>query len=189
MTRRRAPTTRTAGTACPDGWRPKPASPRWSSPETSTTSAAFPTSRRKRTSRRSSNRSRRGDKMLDALFKPKAVAVIGASTKELSIGNVILRNLQEYGYRGKIYPINPTAPEVRGVKAYKSLDEIPGKVDLAHIIIPAKLVPQAIEDCGKKGIKAVVINSAGFSEMGCLLYTSDAADDLLCVDLGGRRII
>src|SRR5659263_545486 len=166
MTRRRAPTTRTAGTACPDGWRPKPASPRWSSPETSTTSAAFPTSRRKRTSRRSSNRSRRGDKMLDALFKPKAVAVIGASTKELSIGNVILRNLQEYGYRGEIYPINPTATEVRGIKAYKSLDEIPGEVDLAHIIIPAKLVPQAIEDCGKKGVKAVVINSAGFSEMG-----------------------
>jgi acyl-CoA synthetase (NDP forming) len=104
--------------------------------------------------------------MLDALFKPKAVAIIGASTKELSIGNVILRNLQEYGYRGQIYPINPTAPEVRGIKAYKSLDEIPGPVDLAHIIIPAKLVPQAIEDCGRKGVKAVVINSAGFSEMG-----------------------
>ncbi|OIP33561.1 MAG: CoA-binding protein, partial [Deltaproteobacteria bacterium CG2_30_66_27] len=104
--------------------------------------------------------------MLDALFKPKAVAIIGASTKELSIGNVILRNLQEYGYKGEIYPINPTAPEVRGIKAYKSLAEIPGEVDLAHIIIPAKFVPQAIEDCGKKGIKAVVINSAGFSEMG-----------------------
>ena len=104
--------------------------------------------------------------MLDALFRPKAVAIIGASTKELSIGNVIIRNLQEYGYRGEIYPINPTAPEVRGIKAYKSLDEIPGEVDLAHIIIPAKLVPQAIEECGKKGVKAVVINSAGFSEMG-----------------------
>lgn len=104
--------------------------------------------------------------MLDALFKPKAVAVIGASTKELSIGNVILRNLQEYGYKGEIYPINPTAPDVRGIKAYKSLEEIPGEVDLAHIIIPAKLVPQAIEDCGRKGVKAVVINSAGFSEMG-----------------------
>src|SRR5512141_2240171 len=104
--------------------------------------------------------------MLDALFRPKAVAIIGASTKELSIGNVILRNLQEYGYRGEIYPINPTAPEDRGIKAYKSLEESPGKVDLAHIIIPAKLVPQAIEDCGKKGVKAAVINSAGFSEMG-----------------------
>jgi acetyltransferase len=104
--------------------------------------------------------------MLDALFKPRAVAIVGASTKELSIGNVIIRNLQEYGYKGAIYPINPTAPDVRGIKAYKSLSEVPGEVDLAHIIIPAKFVPQTIEECGRKGIKAVVINSAGFSEMG-----------------------
>jgi len=104
--------------------------------------------------------------MLDALFKPRAVAIVGASTKELSIGNVIIRNLQEYGYKGAIYPINPAAPDVRGIKAYKSLSEVPGEVDLAHIIIPAKFVPQTIEECGRKGIKAVVINSAGFSEMG-----------------------
>jgi acyl-CoA synthetase (NDP forming) len=104
--------------------------------------------------------------MLDALFKPKAVAIIGASTKELSIGNVIIKNLQEYGYKGEIYPINPTAPSVRGIKAYKSLDELPGKADLAHVIIPSVHVPQTIEACGKNGIKAVIINSAGFSEMG-----------------------
>lgn len=104
--------------------------------------------------------------MLDALFRPKAVAIIGASTKELSIGNVIIRNLQTYGYKGSIYPINPTAPDVRGIPAYKSLDEVPGEIDVAHIIIPAKIVPQAIEECGKKGVKAVIINSAGFSEMG-----------------------
>ena len=104
--------------------------------------------------------------MLDPLFKPKAIAIIGASTKELSIGNVIIKNLQSYGYTGPIYPINPAAPEVRGIKAYQSLEEIPGEIDLAHIIIPAPMVPQAIIDCGKKGIKAVIINSAGFSEMG-----------------------
>lgn len=104
--------------------------------------------------------------MLDALFRPKAVAIIGASTKELSIGNVIIRNLQTYGYQGKIYPINPTAPEVRGIPAFKSLEEVPGEIDVAHIIIPAKIVPQAIEECGRKGVKAVIINSAGFSEMG-----------------------
>ena len=104
--------------------------------------------------------------MLDALFKPRAVAIIGASTKELSIGNVIIRNLQKYGYTGPIYPINPAAPEVCGLKAYKALDEVPGPVDLAHVIIPAPMVPQAILECGKKGIKAVIINSAGFSEMG-----------------------
>ncbi|MGE5753908.1 MAG: acetate--CoA ligase family protein, partial [Deltaproteobacteria bacterium] len=104
--------------------------------------------------------------MLDALFKPRAVAIVGASTKELSIGNVIIKNLQTYGYRGRIYPIHPTAPDVRGLKSFKTLDEIPGEVDVAHIIIPAKLVPQAIEECGRKGVKAVIINSAGFSEMG-----------------------
>ncbi|ACM18538.1 acyl-CoA synthetase, ADP-forming [Geotalea daltonii FRC-32] len=104
--------------------------------------------------------------MLDSLFKPRAVAIVGASTKELSIGNVIIRNLQKYGYKGEIYPLNPTAPEVCGIKAYKTLEEIPGEVDLAHVIIPSKFVPQTIEDCGRKGIKAVIINSAGFSELG-----------------------
>lgn len=104
--------------------------------------------------------------MLDPLFKPRAVAIIGASTKELSIGNVIIRNLQKYGYTGPIYPLNPNAPEVCGLRAYKSLEEISGPVDLAHVIIPAPMVPQAIRECGQKGIKAVIINSAGFSEMG-----------------------
>ncbi|NOY12541.1 MAG: CoA-binding protein [Deltaproteobacteria bacterium] len=104
--------------------------------------------------------------MLDALFKPKAVALIGASTKELSIGNVIIRNLQTYGYKGAIYPVNAKAAEVCGLKSYPSISAIPGEVDLAHIIIPSKFVPQAIEECGQKGVKAVIINSAGFSEMG-----------------------
>jgi acetyltransferase len=104
--------------------------------------------------------------MLDPLFKPRAIAIVGASTKELSIGNVIIKNLQTYGYTGPIYPINPSAPDVRGIKAYKTLEEVPGEIDLAHIIIPAPMVPQAITECGKKGIKAVIINSAGFSEMG-----------------------
>lgn len=104
--------------------------------------------------------------MLDALFKPRSIAVIGASTKELSIGNVIIHNLQRYGYKGAIYPINPSAPDVRGIKAYPNLAAVPGKIDLAHIIIPSKFVPQAMEECGEKGIKAVIINSAGFKEMG-----------------------
>jgi acetyltransferase len=104
--------------------------------------------------------------MLDALFKPNAVALIGASTKELSIGNVIIRNLQTYGYKGEIYPVNAKADEVCGLKSYPSIADIPGKVDLAHIIVPSQFVPQAIEECGQKGVKAVIINSAGFSEMG-----------------------
>lgn len=104
--------------------------------------------------------------MLEPLFKPRAVAIVGASTKELSIGNVIIKNLQAFGYKGKIYPIHPSAPEVRGLKAYASLADVPGDVDLAHIILPSRLVPQAVEECGQKGVRAAVINSAGFSELG-----------------------
>jgi len=103
---------------------------------------------------------------LDSLFKPRSIAIIGASTKELSIGNVIIKNLLHYGYTGPIYPINPKAPEVRGLKAYASIFDVPGEIDLAHVIVPSKFVPQVIEDCGKKGIRSVIINSAGFSRNG-----------------------
>ena len=103
---------------------------------------------------------------LDYLFKPKSIAIIGASTKELSIGNVILKNLVHYGYIGPIYPINPKADEVRSIKAYKTIFDVSEDIDLAHIVIPPPFVPQAVEDCGKRGIKAVIINTAGFKEMG-----------------------
>ncbi|MGP8217438.1 MAG: acetate--CoA ligase family protein [Bacteroidia bacterium] len=103
---------------------------------------------------------------LDPLFKPKAIAIIGASVKELSIGNVIIKNLLHYGYTGKIYPINPKESTIRGLKAYPTIFDVEGDIDLAHVIIPGKFVPQIIEDCGKRGIKSVIINSAGFSEMG-----------------------
>ena len=104
--------------------------------------------------------------MLDILFNPRSVAVIGASTKELSIGNRIIKNLVDFGYKGPIYPINPKADVVRDIKAYGSILDVPGEVDLVHIIIPNKYTPMAIEDCGKKGVKAIIINSAGFKEIG-----------------------
>jgi acetyltransferase len=104
--------------------------------------------------------------MLDPLFNPKSVAVIGASTKELSIGNRIIKNLVDFGFQHSIYPVNPKADEVRGIKAYDSILEVPDEVDLVHIVIPNKFVPQAVEDSGKKGAKVVIINSAGFKEIG-----------------------
>jgi len=104
--------------------------------------------------------------MLDHLFKPGSVAVIGASTKELSIGNRVIKNLQDFGYTGPIYPINPKADEVRGIKAYGTILDVPGEVDLVHIVIPNKFVPMAIDDCGKKGVKVVIVNTAGFREIG-----------------------
>ena len=103
---------------------------------------------------------------LDPLFKPRAVALIGASQKELSIGNVIIKNLLHYQFRGPVYPINPKVEEIRGLKAYPSVLDIPGDVDLAHIVIPPPFVPEEVENCGKKGIKAIIINTAGFKEMG-----------------------
>jgi acetyltransferase len=104
--------------------------------------------------------------MLDTLFKPKSVAIIGASQKALSIGNVITRNLLKYEFKGPIYPINPKADEICGVKAYPSVLDVPGDIDVAHLSIPAKFAPMAIDECGKKGIKFVIINSAGFKEVG-----------------------
>lgn len=104
--------------------------------------------------------------MLDALFRPKKVAVIGASSKDLSIGNRVIKNLIDFGYKGEIYPINPKADEIRGLKAYKSISDCPDDIDVVHMVIPAKFVPQAVEDCGKKGVKHIIINSGGFSETG-----------------------
>ena len=104
--------------------------------------------------------------MLDALFNPKAVAVIGASTREDRVGNWIVWNLLDFGFKGPIYPINPGADEIRGLKAYPSILDVPTDVDVAHIVIPARFVPQVIADCGKKGVKFVILNGGGFSEVG-----------------------
>jgi len=103
---------------------------------------------------------------LDPLFKPRSVALIGASAKELSIGNVIIKNLLHYHFKGPIYPINPKVDEIRGLKAYPSILDVPGEVDLVHIVIPPHFVPEEVENCGKKGVKAIIINTAGFKEMG-----------------------
>jgi acyl-CoA synthetase (NDP forming) len=104
--------------------------------------------------------------MLDSLFRPKSVAVIGASTKDLSIGNRVIKNLIDFGFTGAVYPVNPSADEVRGIKAYKSILDCPDNIDVVHMVIPAKFVPQAVEDCGTKGVKHIIINSGGFSETG-----------------------
>ena len=104
--------------------------------------------------------------MLESLFRPKSVAVIGASSKELSIGNRVIKNLIDFGFKGGIYPINPKADEIRGLKAYASIMECPDNIDVVHMVIPAKFVPMAMDDCGKKGVKNVIINSGGFSETG-----------------------
>jgi acetyltransferase len=103
---------------------------------------------------------------LDKIFNPKSVAIIGASDEEGSVGYVLMKNFLELGFEGKIYPVNIRRAEVLGVKAFASVEHIPEVVDLAVIATPAKTVPDVIEQCGKAGIKGIIIISAGFKETG-----------------------
>ncbi len=103
---------------------------------------------------------------LSTLFRPSSIAILGASTDENKIGGRPLRYLKHYGFAGPIYPINPRSPDVQGLKAYASLLEVAGDIDLALIALPASAVLRAIRDCAEKGIKAAVIFSAGFAETG-----------------------
>lgn len=99
-------------------------------------------------------------------FKSQSVAIVGASTNPKKDGHIILKNIIDSDYSGKIYPVNPNADEVCGLKAYPSLLDIPGEVDLVVIIIPARFTPPIMEDCAKKGVKAVIIEAMGFAEIG-----------------------
>ncbi len=105
-------------------------------------------------------------KQLDAIMKPKSIAVIGASTKPRTIGSEIMKRLQEYKFQGDIYPVNPKADTVEGLKAYKSVTDIPGSVDFALIVIPKQFIMSTIDQCNEKGIKGLCIISAGFKETG-----------------------
>jgi acetyltransferase len=106
--------------------------------------------------------------MLDAFFKPKSVAVIGASSNVTKLGHAVLKNLIEGGYSdfGEIYPINPKASDILGLRASKSVLDVPNPIDLAIIVIPYPYVPDALRTCGEKGIPAAIVISAGFREAG-----------------------
>ena len=104
--------------------------------------------------------------MLEAFFNPQSVAVIGASRSKEKLGHGVLANLIKYGYPGQIYPINPKADEILGLKCYPSVLDVPGPIDLAIVVIPAQFVAAVLEECGQKGVKGVVIISAGFREAG-----------------------
>ncbi len=106
------------------------------------------------------------DDGLKAIFKPESVAIIGASRNPGKVGHTLLRNLMECGYGGEVYPINPHADEILGVKCYPTVLEVPGDVDLAVIAVPAPIVLQVAEECGRKGVKALIVISAGFRETG-----------------------
>jgi len=103
---------------------------------------------------------------LKPIFYPKTLAVIGASADERKFGGGFLRSLQEFGFKGKIYPVNPQGTEIFGLKMYPSARDIPEPVDLAHIMVPARVVPNVLEDCVAKGVKGAQIFTSGFTETG-----------------------
>lgn len=103
---------------------------------------------------------------LDAMFTPSSVAVIGATARPGTVGQTVLENLLHSRFQGKVYAVNPKHDEVLGLKAYKSIRDIPQAVDLAVIVTPAATVPQLIADCIESGAKSAVVISAGFKERG-----------------------
>ncbi|WP_295002232.1 bifunctional acetate--CoA ligase family protein/GNAT family N-acetyltransferase [uncultured Dechloromonas sp.] len=103
---------------------------------------------------------------LTALFEPKSVAVIGASDRENSVGNIIFKNILSSGYKGRLYAINPKHETIQGQQAYKSIEEIGARVELAVIATRAQTVPHLIEQCGRSGVRNVIVITAGFSESG-----------------------
>jgi len=103
---------------------------------------------------------------IDAIFRPKSVAIIGASNTRGKVGFVLANNLLKSGYDGQVYFVNIRGSQILGKQVYKSITDIPGEVDLAVISIPAKFVIPTVEECGKKRVKAVIIISAGFKEIG-----------------------
>lgn len=105
-------------------------------------------------------------KNLDSIFYPSSIAVIGASTRDGSVGQSIFSNLLFGKYKGVLYPVNPKAKSINGVKCYASVKDIPEPFDLAVLIVPSNSAPQTLKECVEKGAKGAIIISAGFKEVG-----------------------
>lgn len=103
---------------------------------------------------------------LKPLFAPRSIAVIGAGRDRGTVGGEIFHNLLVHEFQGPVYPVNPKAKTVQSVRAYPSITEVPDEVDLAVIVVPAKFVQSVTEECGRKGVKAIIVISAGFGEVG-----------------------
>ncbi len=104
--------------------------------------------------------------MLEAIFAPQSVAVVGASPDPTKLGHRVLKNVVENGYEGRVIPIHPTAPSVLGLKAYPSVAAVEGDVELAVIVVPPQFVLGVVEECGQKGVQGLVVITAGFKEVG-----------------------
>jgi len=103
---------------------------------------------------------------MNRIMRPRSIAVIGASNEDGKIGNSVMKNLINGGYKGDIYPVNPKSDEVLGVKAYKSISDVPGDIDVAVFTVPAKFVGGALEQAGEKGVAGGILIPSGFAETG-----------------------
>ena len=121
-------------------------------------------------------------------FSPASVAVVGASRKRGTIGAEILRNLIVTGFNGPVYPVNPNAPVVGSIKAYERVTDVPGPVDLAVIVVPGPSVVDVARECAAKGVRGLVVISAGFAETGEVGAKRQAELVAVCRDIGMRLI-
>lgn len=103
---------------------------------------------------------------VEYFLKPKSIAVVGASRDSEKYGNIILKNMLDADFQGRLYPVNPKTETILGIKCYPSLKQIESDVDLIVVVVPSRLVPQILEEAGQKGVKAAIIISGGFSEIG-----------------------
>jgi len=103
---------------------------------------------------------------IKSLFEPESVAVIGASRRTEAVGYAILHNLLKGNYKGTVYPVNPNADTLEGLKCHPSVSSIPGNIEMAVIIVPSTGVPQMLRECGEKGVQAAIVITAGFKEIG-----------------------
>src|SRR5205809_3150479 len=103
---------------------------------------------------------------IEALFAPKSIAVIGSSSRQGSVGRAVFTNILLNEYTGTVYPVNPKDRSISGVRSYPSIGHLPECVDVAVVVVPAAVVPAVTEECWKKGVKGLIIISAGFKEVG-----------------------
>ena len=122
------------------------------------------------------------------VLAPRSIAVIGASRQLGSIGQLVFQNIMEGGFSGVVYPVNPKADAIMAVKAYPSILDVPGEVDLAVIIVPTKFVARVADECGRKGVRAIIVITDGFRERGRQGATRE--EELRDIALGhGMRLV
>jgi len=103
---------------------------------------------------------------LDNFFTPRSIAIVGASSKPGKIGHEIVRNISQYDYKGRVYPVNPTAESILGLKCYMSISDVEDAVDLAVFVAASNILPELVEEACRKGVRNAIIVSGGFKEMG-----------------------